>query len=155
MSDCECIKKINNKYSKVFLQFIRFGIVGISNTIISYLINIIIIVSLKKTDMVYDYVIANIGGFTVGVMWSFLWNNKFVFIENNNNRIWWKVLSKTYLSYAFSGIILNNILSTIWINYIGISKFIAPAINLFFSVPINFLLNKFWAYRDTSTCNKG
>ncbi|MDY4170537.1 MAG: GtrA family protein [[Ruminococcus] gnavus] len=45
--------------------------------------------------------------------------------------------------------LLNNVLSTFWIYTLGMSKYLAPLINLVISVPINFLLNKFWAYKDT------
>ena len=59
-----------------------------------------------------------------------------------------KALLKTYISYGVTGIVLNNILSFLWIDVLGISKLIAPMINLIFSVPINFLLNKYWAFKN-------
>ena len=54
---------------------------------------------------------------------------------------------KTYVSYGFTGIVLNNILSYLWIEKLGISKYIAPLFNLVLSVPLNFIINKFWAFR--------
>ena len=59
-----------------------------------------------------------------------------------------KALLKTYMAYGFTGIILNNILSFIWIDKVGISKFIAPLINLIVSVPLNFIINKLWAFKS-------
>ena len=59
-----------------------------------------------------------------------------------------KTLVKTFISYGFTGIIMNNILSWIWISKLGISKYIAPIINLLASVPINFYMNKLWAFKE-------
>ena len=59
-----------------------------------------------------------------------------------------KALFKSYLSYAFSGIVLNNLLGTLWIQVIGISKFIAPLLNLPITVPTNFFILKKWAFKE-------
>ena len=68
-------------------------------------------------------------------------------MQEGQQRSVWKALLKTYLAYGFTGIILNNILSWLWITKFGISKFIAPVINLIVSVPLNFIINKLWAFR--------
>ena len=54
---------------------------------------------------------------------------------------------KTYLSYASTGIVLSNILLYVFVDLIGISKAVAPFINLLITVPLNFVLNKSWAFR--------
>ena len=55
---------------------------------------------------------------------------------------------KTYISYSFTGLFLNSILLILWVKICGISEFIAPVINLVVSVPLNFMINKFWAFKD-------
>ncbi len=131
-----------------FMQFVKFCLVGVSNTIVSYLLNIAVLFLLKDAGLSFDYVIANIVAFVLSVLWSFFWNNRFVFTkEEGEKRSVWKTLLKTYVAYSVTGIVLCNILSYIWIDVLGISKLIAPLINLIISVPINFLLNKFWAYK--------
>lgn len=60
---------------------------------------------------------------------------------------WPRALFKAYISYAFAGIFLNSVLSFLWVEYLGISKIVSPIINLLVSVPLNFVLNKFWAFR--------
>ena len=125
-----------------FLQFVKFGIVGVTNSAISYFVYLILI----RLGM--HYTPANIIGFTVSVLNSFYWNNKYVF-EPDAARIWWKTLLKTYISYAGTGIVLSNILLYLWIDVIGINAVVAPLINLLITVPINFFVNKFWAYRKT------
>lgn len=85
------------------------------------------------------------------MLWSFYWNNKYVFKQNEGQeRNIFAALLKTYVSYAFTGLFLNSVLSFIWVEIIGVSKLIAPIINLLVSVPINFLMNKFWAFKTES-----
>ena len=122
------------------VQFVKFGFVGVLNNLISYVIYLILI----KSGM--HYTPANIIGFSVSVLNSYFWNNKYVF-TSEGKRVWWKSLLKTYISYATTGIILGNILLGLWIEVCGISKNIAPLINLVVTIPINFLINKFCAYR--------
>lgn len=130
-------------------QFIKFGIVGVSNTVVSYVINILVLFVMKPVNVSWDYFVGNIVAFLLSVLWSFYWNNKYVFtLEEGKSRSIGKALLKTYISYGFTGIILNNILSWIWAEVLGISKYIAPIINLVVSVPINFFMNKLWAFRE-------
>lgn len=129
-------------------QFIKFGMVGVTNTLLSYFLNIGTLYLLRDSGLAYDYVIANIVAFFISVLWSFYWNNRLVFDTKQGWKNVLKALLKTYISYGVTGIVLNNILSFIWIDIMGISKLIAPMINLVFSVPINFLLNKYWAFKN-------
>lgn len=132
------------------LQFIKFGIVGISNTVISYVIYVVALFLFRIVGASenMDYLIAQIIAFILSVLWSFYWNNKYVF-DNTNvaKRNTCKALLKTYISYAFTGLFLNSILSIVWVQVLGISKLLAPIINLLISVPLNFIMNKFWAFK--------
>ena len=132
------------------VQFIKFGIVGVSNTLVSYVLNLLCLFVLDKYDVAYDYVIANTVAFVLSVLWSFYWNERFVFTEKQDsyqsNRL--VRLLKMYLSYGFTGIILNNVLSFLWISVLGISKVIAPLINSAVGVPINYVLNKKWTFEE-------
>ena len=144
-------KELSDDMFLAFMQFVKFGIVGVSNTAVGYLINIGTLFLLRPYELSWDYLVGNTVSFFLSVLWAFYWSNKYVFtVEKGEKRSIWKTLLKTYISYAFTGIVLNNILSAIWINGLGISKYIAPLINLVISVPINFLLNKLWAYKTES-----
>lgn len=133
-----------------FIQFIKFGIVGLSNTIISYVIYVVSLLIMQKYQMLpkTDYLVAQFFGFVLSVLWSFYWNRRFVFKEGAEKVSWPVALLKTYASYAFTGILLNSILSFLWVEYLHIPKLIAPVINLLVSVPLNFILNKFWAFGE-------
>lgn len=147
-------------------QFIKFGIVGAINTVLNYIIYIVCIAC------GLHYVVANIIGFIIVIFNAYILQNRFVFIDKSEkqNRVWWKVLIKTYMSYAFTGLVLTNIFSWLWIDYLDLStllhpiyvytkplfgwesdmafiKYLAPFLNCIIMIPINFFINKFWTYR--------
>ena len=132
------------------IEFVKFGIVGLSNTVVSYIIYVLTLqlFVLLGIQFRYDYFVGNIVSFMLSVLWSFYWNNKYVFkVKEGEKRNVLLALFKTYMTYAFTGLILNNILAYVWIDIFHIHKMIAPLITLIVSVPINFLLNKLWAFR--------
>lgn len=143
------MKQTNNRWNNL-IQFIKFGIVGLSNTMISYVIYAGTLLLMQKKNILpqIDYLLAQLIGFMLSVLWSFYWNRRFVFREGAERVAWPKALLKTYLSYAFTGIFLNSVLSFVWVEYLQIPKLIAPIINLIVSVPLNFILNKFWAFGE-------
>ena len=135
---------------ELLIQFIKFGIVGVTNTVVSYVINVATLFLLGHAHIFqrWDYIIANTVAFILSVLWSFYWNNKLVFnMEGTSWKELLQALIKMYLSYAFTGIILSNVLSYLWIDLLHISKYIAPLIISIIAVPINFLLNNFWAFQ--------
>ena len=128
---------------EAFLQFIKFGIVGVSNTLIHYFTYLICIFA------GCHYLIASVIGFLVSVMNAFYWNNKYVFVkEENATRSLWQAFLKTFLSYAGTGLILENVLLVIWVRFLHVPEAIAPLVTLLITIPINFILNKFWAFKD-------
>ena len=136
-----------------FMQFVKFGIVGVSNTVISYVLYAATLLILQKADLFpkTDYLWAQIVAFILSVLWSFYWNNKMVFVTSEESeRVWWKALIKTYISYSLTGLFLNSILLILWVKICGMSEFVAPILNLLISVPLNFLINKFWAFKATN-----
>lgn len=142
-------KLLENERIKPYVQFIKFGLVGMSNTAVFYFLYTVIVFLLRGLAWKQDYILANVVAFTISIFWSFYWNNRFVFKKaENSRRNVWKALGKCFLSYGFTGYILENLLSFLWIERLGISKYIAPLLNLVFTVPVNFLLNKLWAFRD-------
>ena len=158
---------MSDRIKDIFKQFIRFGLVGISNTAVSYLVYAL---TFRLTD---NYFLANVLSWLISVLNAYLWQNIFVFREDSNaqKRVWWKVLLKTYMAYAFTGLFLNNVLLWLWVDIIDISRFAGsilsilkgygvsmtgrefagyagPLLNMVVVIPINFVMNKFWAYRQ-------
>lgn len=140
---------LSEKQWETLTQFVKFGIVGFSNTMISYVIYVASLLAFENRGWIpnYDYLVAQVIAFILSVLWSFYWNNKYVFQKKENEeRSILKALLKTYISYAFTGLFLSSILSALWVEVVHIPKLIAPIINLIVSVPLNFILNKFWAF---------
>lgn len=132
------------------VQFVKFGLVGVTNTVISYVLNVLVLAILSPLAVSWDFVAGNAVAFVLSVLWSFYWNNRFVFsVQEGEKRNVWKALLKTYVAYAFTGIVLNNLLSWVWISALHISKYVAPLINLIISVPVNFIINKLWAFKTS------
>ena len=143
-------KNLSEKTFNTIMQFFKFGIVGVSNVIVSWGIYLVCLVVFEKANLFprSDYLIAQIVGFFLSVLWSFYWNNRFVFgLNSGEERSFWTTLLKTYISYSFTGLFLNSILLLIWVQIFQISEYIAPIMNLFVSIPLNFIINKFWAFR--------
>ena len=94
--------------------------------------------------------------------------------EGKEKRTWWKVLIKTYVAYSFTGFFLQNLLLYLWIDILNISRYmssfvpffenyglniteeslatyVAPFINMLVTIPLNYVINKYWAYRQKET----
>ncbi len=139
----EAIEEKNGKKTIIeyIKQFISFGLIGGLNTFLSLGIYWLVIY------LGGHYLVGSVLGFVITVAISYVLNNNFTF-KGDEKPVWsLKNLVKVYVSYALTGLILNNILLWLWIDVLGINQNLAPVINIFFTVPLNFLLNKFWAYR--------
>lgn len=148
-------------------QFIKFGIVGVSNTLISEGIYCVLV--FFRVPYLLSYFI----GFSLSVLNAYYWSNKYVFKEapGQGGRVWWKVFLKTYAAYSW-GFIVSAVLLVVWIDLVQLSKYLgglaglfaehgfpqfdadflgevlAAGINMLITVPMNFLINKYWAYKS-------
>ncbi|MCF0120456.1 MAG: GtrA family protein [Oscillospiraceae bacterium] len=133
------------------LQFIKFSFVGMSNAVICYSVNLVTLSILHYFDIFKhtDYLVGNVMAWLISVIWGFTWNRKFVFRADRAHAISWRAaLIKSYLSYAFTGLVMSNVLSIVWVQLLNINRVIAPIINILLCTPVNFLLIKYWAFRQ-------
>ncbi len=136
---------------KTVVQFFKFGLVGASNTVIGYLIYAASLKVLRLLNLwpSIDIYISQFIMFVLSVAWSFYWNNRFVFKkEEETERSIGKALVKTYISYAFTSLILSELLLMVWVEILGINDYVAPILSLIITVPLNFVIQKFWAFKD-------
>lgn len=135
--------KNKENLKKGIIQFIKFGTVGAINTVLSYAITNGAYYLLHLHEQ-----ISNIIAFVITVFISFMLNGRFVFTENKEERNFWKSLLKVYASYSITGVFLTAILLYIEEELLGIPHYIATLMNLVVTIPLNFILNKFWAYKE-------
>jgi putative flippase GtrA len=120
-------------------QFIKFGLVGVSNTFVS-LATYYIFVFISRDLYIAGYTV----GFIVSVLNSYFWNNRYVFKKTEKGNA--KPLLKTYISYG-STFLLGLALLYLMVDYLGVSSLIAPVLILAVTIPLNFILNKYWAFK--------
>ena len=125
------------------IQFIKFGIVGVSNTLINLGVYYFCIYVLGL-----HYQLANLIGFFVSVTNAYYWNSKYVF-KGDGKRSWSehiKQYGKTVTAYGGT-YLLGVALLWLWVEKLHIPEGIAPLINLIITIPLNFVINKFWTFR--------
>lgn len=116
-------------------QFIKFGIIGGLNTILTFIIYWILIHATNATiAMAIGYGTTSLIGLLVNKYWVFNTN------EHIKNVAW-----KYYATYGFTwllSVIFANIASTIW----KFPSWIIPLGSLLLTIPLNFLLSKLWVF---------
>jgi len=123
-------------------QFIKFGIVGASNTLIAYVIYSICVC------LGIHYLLANALGFFISVLNAYYWSDRFVFKKGEGearSAIW--TLAKTYVAYGSTGLLLASILLYLYVDKLHISEYIAQLLVLVITIPLNFIINKFWSFK--------
>ena len=133
------------KKVEALVQFVKFGMVGGFNTIFSY-----VIVNVMFYVWGIHEQIGNITAFIITVFISYMANSRFVFRESAKEQSFLAGLVKVYISYSITGIFLTAVLLYVETNILNIPLYIGTFDNIFITVPINFILNKFWAYRKKS-----
>ena len=135
----------------VLFQFAKFGAVGVSNTAISYGIEMlcyyVLFVNVSWGENARIAVTSALA-FIVSVTNSYYWNNRFVFAQEEKT---WKEHLKSYLKtvacYGLTGLILAPAIK-MWLNDIGVPYWMASLGSLIVTIPLNFVLNKFWTFRE-------
>lgn len=123
------------------VQFLKFGFVGGINTVLSYVIYYVLCII-----MGWNYLVSQAVAWFITVFISYILNNIMTFSDGEKPEWSIRSLAKVYVSYSITGLFLATLLSWIWVDLLSISKALAPIINLLFTIPLNFILNKYWAY---------
>lgn len=125
----------------LFWQFFKFGLVGVSNTFVS--LAVYYLFYWINEDL---YMVGNVLGTILSIANAFIWNDLLVFKGNSRDfKSVIKRLGKTYISYGGTSI-LSSVLLWLEVTLLNISKVIAPIVNLVITIPLNFLINKFWTF---------
>lgn len=130
-------------------QFLKFILVGAASGFVNFAVYNLALLSLDLLawEWQYGYLIAQLVGFYVSVLATFLLSRRFVFNSPAERAIpWGKALFRMYLVYSFTGVVVNSLLSILWVQVLGIPREAVSILNDVCAGPINFLLNKFWSF---------
>lgn len=134
-------KSPDTKQKKLFFQFVKFCIIGVSNTLVNLAVYYLVILIDREL-----YLAAYMLAWLVSVLNAFLWNNRFVFTDRKGG--WQNAVIKlvrTYISYGAT-LLLSTVLLHFEVEVCRISEFAAPVINVVVMTPINFVINKYWTF---------
>ena len=156
------LKKLEeNPKGRLLLQFIKFGLVGVSNTAISYAIEMLcyyVLFAKSTFDGLCSIfaitadsariVVTSILSFIVSVTNSYYWNSRHVFADGQRHTAAQHVVTylKTMACYALTGLLLSPWLKSLLVGA-GVSFWVAALLVLVVTIPLNFVMNKLWAYR--------
>lgn len=143
-----------SKISGALLQFIKFGLVGVSNTAISYGIEMLCYYLLFANVPWKEPVrvlITSLLAFAVSVTNSYYWNNRYVFGDGAHKTAGQHLTAylKTVACYGVTGLVLAPAIK-VYVTALGVPYWLASLGSLAVSIPLNFLLNKFWAFRKAT-----
>lgn len=150
------------KFKKRLFQFTKFAFVGVLNAIISWSVYAVCI------RIGIHYIPATAIGFSISMINATFWNRRVVF--KDDRQPWWRSFVKTYIAYSVTALFLNSLLLHLWIDVLQVGRYfvpaykwllkrgirvesgrrlaeyIAPFFNYCITVPLNYVLNKFWAF---------
>lgn len=118
-------------------QFIKFGLVGASNTLISLIIYYLLVM------LQANYLLATIMGYVISSLSGYVLNKLWVFKDKTDTK---RSIFRYYVVYI-SALLLNIMSMYLWVDILGISKQIAPILTLCITIPYNFIFSKLWTFR--------
>src|SRR6185437_1304644 len=122
----------------LILQFVKFGIVGVSNTLIFFAVYTLLL----KVFGVW-YVAASGIGFAVGAVNGFLWNRAWTFkghVGDALTPVRWFVVQT-------GGLLLNLGLVYLFVDGVGMDKLSGQAVTIAIVTLVTFFANLAWTFR--------
>ena len=136
----------------MFIQFVKFGLIGFMNTFINYGIFALCyyLFSLRfEGDILKTLaIVSNLMAFCVTVFIAYVLQVKYVFDGGGQSK--GRMLVKSYTVYGFSNGVMENVILGVCINFFGIIPYLAKFVPMFITIPTNFLLHKYWVYKEGS-----
>jgi putative flippase GtrA len=124
--------------TKTIKQAIKYGIVGLSNTLLSLFV---IWVMMKVFG--YSDVVSNIAGYVAGYLNSFIWNKKWTFKSSDT---WQGSVVRFTLVFGICFFLQLQIL--LYLNaHLNIDAYYNQIAAMLFYTVLNFLLNKYFTFK--------
>lgn len=122
----------------LLVQFVKFGLVGVSNTLITLLVY-----TLLWNLLGVWYVAASAIGFAVGAVNGFLWNRAWTFkghVGDALTPVRWFVVQGC-------GLLVNSALIYLFVDGAGVDKLAAQAATIVIVTVLTFIANRSWTFR--------
>ncbi len=119
------------------MQFFKFSLVGLSNTLISLAI---------YYGLIYlsvHYLFAYICSF-VSILNAYYWNSRYVFSVADKNHA--RAFSRMFFSYLIT-FLFSFCFLYLLVDVLTVSEWVAPGVSLVVTTVANFILNRFWAFK--------
>lgn len=144
----ETIKKLFKKYE----SFIKFCIIGVMNTLISYgVYSLLVALGMRPSADSFSFASffpwlgtaianANTIGDTVGAVNSYFWNSRWTFKNDDPKAI------PRFIITSIIYVIISNVLMWLAINPLALNEYLAKLIVIPIATVINFFLNKIFVF---------
>ena len=133
----QSISFMKNKFT--ILQFFKFAIVGVSNTLITA-----IVIWLLLNVWNFSAYFSNVIGYIAGLVNSFVWNRQWTFNSKTPlSNTFYKFLLTFAISYVFQ---LGNLY--LLLNFTALDPYLCQLISIIVYTIINFTLNKFYTFKS-------
>lgn len=137
------MRRVGDKAARILrtpliLQFVKFGIVGVSNTVIAFAVYTLLL----KAFGVW-YVAASGIGFAIGAVNGFLWNRAWTFkghVGDALTPVRWFVVQGC-------GLLLDLGLVYVLVDGAGMDKLLGQAVTTVVVTVITFFVNRAWTFR--------
>lgn len=127
-----------NKNKTTLIQAVKYGLVGISNTLITALVIAILLKGFGCSDFV-----SNSLGYIAGVVNSFVWNKKWTFQSEHS---WGRSAIRFGIAFAVC-YVLQYCLVLLLNKHTTIDTLYNHYIGMIFYTAINFVANKLYTFR--------
>lgn len=127
-----------NSLSKSFKSFIKFGVVGVLNTLINWLI-----FGVLNFLGVY-YILANVIAYCIATANSYIFNSKWVFEYNGENK---KGTTIKFVILNLIGLGLNTTILYFLVDIANLNKLISLVIATGIVMVVNYIVNKLWVFK--------
>lgn len=128
-----------NIISKDFLNFIKFAIVGVVNT----LLNFVIFAILSFSGV--HYIIANVIAYTVATANSYFWNSRWVFNHSGGFK---SKASMKFFMLNLVGLILNTSIMFVLVEVFDVMEILALVFATGIVMIFNYIFNKIWVFKN-------
>lgn len=123
--------------NKSIERFMKFGIVGVLNTLINWIIFVVL------NFLGVYYILANVIAYCIATANSYIFNSKWVFKYNGKNK---KETTIKFVVLNLFGLGLNTIILYFLVDILAFNKLFSLIIATGVVMVVNYTVNKLWVF---------